>query len=64
MTGAEVRRGLAIGVVGTVLPLMVDATTEPYARRSLAASWFYGAAKLAPSLALAWAAGVLREADQ
>jgi hypothetical protein len=64
MTPGQVRRGVALGVVGTLLPLMADAVTEPYARRGPAVSWAYGAAKLALPLSLAWALRVLAEADR
>lgn len=49
------RKAAAVVVVGLTLPVMVDAATEPYARRGPGASWLAGAAKLAPALALAWA---------
>lgn len=39
-----------------VIPVLVDVSTEPYARRGLARSWLYGAGKIGAAAVVCWAA--------
>jgi hypothetical protein len=38
-----------------VIPVLVDVSTDPYARRGVARSWLYGAGKLGAAAVISWA---------
>ena len=51
----RIRKWAAWAIVGSVLPVLADVATDPYADRSVPRSWCYGVAKLAGVGLFGWA---------